>query len=225
MFVVNLELQGVKQWFKANRLSVNLKKTNFVIFGSRAKTKNLKKCEIFLDNVNINRTEEAKFLGVIIDGNLSWKSHITYIRGKIAKNIGKMNRLKFRLSEKTLLSLYGTLVLPYLNYCNIIWASNKPSRINPLLLLQKRSVRIITNSAYTAHSKPLFFKLNQLTIFDINKLLIATFMFRCYTKCLPDIFSNYFCTNSSIHEHFTRGSNRLLISYARTDIMKSQIRI
>ena len=184
------------------------------------KLKISKKCEIFLDNVEINRTEEAKFLGVIIDENLSWKSHITYIRGEISKNIGI-----FRLSEKTLLSLYGTLVLPYLNYCNIIWASNKPSRINPLLLLQKRSVRIITNSAYTAHSKPLFFKLNQLTIFDINKLLIATFMFRYHTKCLPDIFSNYFCTNSSIHEHFTRGSNRLHISYARTDIMKSQIRI
>ena len=136
-----------------------------------------------------------------------------------------MNRLKFLLSEKTLLSLYSTLVLPYLNYCNIIWANNKPSRINPLLLLQKRLVRIITNSTYIAHSKPLFFKLNQLTIFDINKLLIATFMFRCHTNCLPDVFSGYFCTNSSIHEHFTRTSKRLHISYARTNIMKSQIRI
>ena len=223
--VVNRELQGVVQWFKANRLSVNLKKTNFVIFGSPAKTKSVNKCEILLDNVNINRTNEAKFLGVIIDEHLSWKSHITYIKGKIAKNIGIMNRLKFLLSEKTLLSLYSTLVLPYLNYCNIIWASNKPSRINPLLLLQKRLVRIITNSSYIAHSKPLFFKLNQLTIFDINKLLIATFMFRYHTNCLPDVFSGYFCTNSSIHEHFTRTSKRLHISYARTNIMKSQIRI
>ena len=64
---MNRELQGVVQWFKANRLSVNLKKTNFVIFGSPAKTKNVKKCEILLDNVNINRTDEAKFLGVIIE--------------------------------------------------------------------------------------------------------------------------------------------------------------
>ena len=100
--VVNRELQGVVQWFKANRLSVNLKKTNFVIFGSPAKTKSVKKCEILLDNVNINRIDEAKFLGVIIDEHLSWKSHITYIEGKIAKNIGIMNRLKFLLSEKTL---------------------------------------------------------------------------------------------------------------------------
>ena len=146
--VVNRELQGVVQWFKANRLSVNLKKTNFVIFGSPAETKSVKKCEILLDNVNINRTDEATFLGVIIDEHLSWKSHITYIKGKIAKNIGIMNRLKFLLSEKTLLSLYSTRVLPYLNYCNIIWASNKPSRINPLLLLQKRLVRIITNEYF-----------------------------------------------------------------------------
>jgi hypothetical protein len=113
---VNRELLGVMQWFKANRLSVNLKKTNFVIFGSQAKIKKVKKCEIFLDNIKLLRTETAKFLGVVIDENLSWKNHIYYIKGKIAKNVGIIKRLKFSLPLKTLNTLYGTLVLPYLNY-------------------------------------------------------------------------------------------------------------
>jgi hypothetical protein len=223
--VVNRELHGVMQWFRANRLSVNLKKTNFVIFGSSGRTKKIDKCEIFLDNIKILRTEKAKFLGVIIDENLSWKNHITYIKGKISKNIGIINRLKYRVSEGILLSLYDTLVLPYLNYCNIVWANNKTTRLQPLVLLQKRAMRLITTSAHNAHTIPLFSKLNRLTLVDMNKLLIATFMFRSHTKSLPNIFSGYFCSNASIHGHFTRNSSKLHISHARTDVRRFQIRI
>ena len=221
---VNEELLGVVQWFKSNRLSVNSKKTNFVLFGSNQKTRKLQNVEIFLDNIKITRTETAKFLGVVIDENLTWKNHINYIENKIAKNVGIIKRVRYLLSEKTLNTLYNTLVLPYINYCNIIWANNKPTRLQPLLLLQKRCMRVITNSPYNSHSSPLFAKLNQLTITDINKVLIATFMFRYHSHCLPNIFVNYFCTNSSVHGHFTRSSKKLHISYARTDLMKLQLR-
>ena len=129
------------------------------------------------------------------------------------------------MAEHTLNTLYNTLVLPYLSYCNIIWANNKPTRLKPLLILQKRCMRIITNSHYNAHALPLFSKLNQLTIFDLNKLLIATFMFRHHKNCLPGVFKNYFYSNSTIHDHFTRTSTNLHIIYARTDVMKLQLRI
>ena len=162
--VVNTELQGVMQWFKANRLSVNLKKTNFVIFGNSVKLKKIKKFEIILDKTKISRTETAKFLGVVIDENLSWKHHINYIKGKIAKSVGILKRLKYRLPENTLNTLYNTLILPYLNYCNIIWVNNKPTRLQPLLMLQKCSMQIISHSSYNTHALPLFSQLNQLTV-------------------------------------------------------------
>ena len=84
---------------------------------------------------------------------------------------------------------------------------------------------IINNSPYNTHAVPLFSKLNQLTIFDLNKLSIAAFMFQHYKNCLPNIFAHYFCTNSTIHNHDTRNAIKLHISYARTDLMKFQIRI
>ena len=133
-------------------------------------------------------------------------SLINYIRNKIAKNVGILKRLKYRLPGKLLNTLYNTLILPYLNYCNIIWANNKSSRLQPLFKLQKRSMRIINNSPYNTHALPLFSKLNQLTIFDLNKLSIATLMFRHYKNCLPNIFAHYFCTNSTIHSHDTRNA-------------------
>ena len=95
----------------------------------------------------INNYYNADFLGVVIDENLSWASHIDYIKGKIAKNIGIIRRMQFCLPKLTLSTLYNTIVLPYLNYCNIIWANNKSSRLKPILLLQKKIIRIITNSS------------------------------------------------------------------------------
>ena len=93
------------------------------------------------------------------------------------------------------------------------------------LLLQKKIIRIITNSSYQSHSRPLFSLAKQLTISDLNKLLIATFMYRLYKNCLPSVFQEYFCMNSTLHGYSTRGSNKLHISYARTDVMRSQLRI
>ena len=61
-----------------------------------------------------------------------------------------------------------------------------------ILLLQKRSTRIINNSPYNTHALPLFSKLNQLTIFDLNQLSIATFMLRHYKNCSPNIFAHCF---------------------------------
>ena len=124
-----------------------------------------------------------------------------------------------------MLSLYDTLVLPSLNYCSIVWANNKITRLQPLVFLQKRAMLLITTSAHNAHTIPLFSKLNRLTLVDMNKLLIATFMYRFHTKCLPSLFSGYFCYNASIHGQFTRNSSKLHISHARTDVGRFQIRI
>ena len=189
--VVNRELQVVIQWFETNRLSVHLKKTNFVIFSSEAKLK-LRICEIFLDKMKIPRTDVAKVLEVVIDENLTWKNHINWIKNKIAKNVEILKRLKYRLPGKLLNTLYNTLILLYLNYCNIFWANNKSSRLQPLFKLQKCFMRIINNSPYNTRALPLFSKLNQLTIFDLNKLSIATFMFSTLQKLFTQHFRSLF---------------------------------
>ena len=120
------------------------------------KIKEIKNCEILLDNMKISRTETAKFLGVVMDKNLSWKHHINYIEKKIAKSVGIIKRLRYCLTEHTLNTLYSTLVLPYLNDCNIIWANNKPTRLKPLLILQKRCMQARSHGgAFWVRAPPL----------------------------------------------------------------------
>ena len=71
----------------------------------------------------ITQKQYIKFLGVYIDEHLSWKEHINYICNKIAKSVGIIYRSRYLLSSATRLSLYYTLIYPYLTYCNIVWSS------------------------------------------------------------------------------------------------------
>ena len=185
--VVNNELKEVTNWFKANRLSVNAKKTNYMLLGTRQR--NLKQDDnifIELDNTRLERVFVTKFLGVIIDENLTWKNHIDGVTKTISRNIGVINKLKYFVPERVLHTLYCTLVLPYVNYNILAWGSTCCSYMDKILKLQKWAVRSITKSHYRSHSAPLFKQLKILNVYDTYKLEVGVFMFRYLLNQLPN---------------------------------------
>ena len=117
--VVNDNLKKVCHWFKCNKLSVNSKKCNYIVFRSSSRRLELEDLYVRLNEDVIPRVDCTKFLGVIIDEQLTWKPHIAYIQNKIAKNIGIIFRLSTFMPKHVLRTLYCTLVLPYFSYCNI----------------------------------------------------------------------------------------------------------
>ena len=81
---LNVELEKISTWFKVNKLSLNLNKTNYILFTKKSKfTDN--RIHVKIDNVPIRKVKQTKFLGVIINDNLSWEDHIITIKGKISK--------------------------------------------------------------------------------------------------------------------------------------------
>ena len=99
---------------------------------------------------------DTKFLGVILDHKLTFKSHNDYISNKIAKCIGIISKARRALSTYSLRMLYMALVQPYLFYCVEIWGHTYASYTKNLSILQKRLVHIITFSRYDDHTLPLF---------------------------------------------------------------------
>ena len=82
---INTELDNIILWLKADKLSLNIKKTQFMLFSGFKKTKpsiNLK-----IEGESISETVKSKFLGVIIDNKLSWKDHIAYIQEKLLEEL------------------------------------------------------------------------------------------------------------------------------------------
>ncbi len=94
MKIVNEELLKLSEWFRANKLSLNVKKTNYIIFGNRSKACFDLNFHITIDNICLERVINTKFLGVFVDEDLNWKYHISQISLKISRNIGVLNKIK-----------------------------------------------------------------------------------------------------------------------------------
>ncbi len=120
--IVNCEIAKVSEWFKANKLSINMKKSNYMIFKSRQKCLR-EDLSIVLNGHVIDRINEVAFLGVILDEHVSWKSHISHVARNISKSIGMIYKASFCLSKSSLRMLYYSLTYPYLQYCVIVWGS------------------------------------------------------------------------------------------------------
>ena len=152
---MNRELINITSWLSANKLSLNIKKTHFIIFKSRGKKLN-QNVKITINNQDIEQVKYTKFLGLYIDEEFTWKYHIDQVATKISKMTGIMAKARHYLSLKTLQTIYDTMVYPYLTYRNIVWTSTYPSRLKSLFMLQKKIVRIMTFAKYKEKSRPLF---------------------------------------------------------------------
>ena len=93
------------------------------MFGNKSKACFDSNFHIVIENNTLERVSSTKFLGVFVDEDLNWKSHASQLALKISKNIGVINKIKYLLARDVLLSLYYTMIHPYLLYCNIIWGS------------------------------------------------------------------------------------------------------
>ena len=146
--MVNHELSNVYDWLIANKLSLNIKKSNFVIFRPRQKKLNYEvNLKVFDYQTNtyisLERKNYVKYLGVLIDETLSWKYHIVHLASKISKTIGIIARLRHFLPLATLHHIYISLIQPYLLYGIVAWGRAAKTHRNKILLLQKRALRLM----------------------------------------------------------------------------------
>ena len=103
------------------------------------------------------------------------------------------------------------MILPHIMYCNIIWGNCAKYLLNRMHILQKRAIRIFTNSHPQTHTDPLFKKLTLLSVYDINKLVTCTFMYSYMKDILPKFLDNCFTYNNSSNTYSTRQNKNLHI--------------
>ena len=159
---------------------------------------------LVINNIIIERVSHFNFLGIMLSYNMTWDAHINHISKKISKAIGILYQLKHIYPQRTLFTLYSTLIVPHLNYCLILWGSYIKEN-HRLHLLQKKALRIITNSHYIAHSEPIFKDVRCLKITDMFSVAIWKFYFKLMNNKLPHCFSSYKPTtknNEIFFSHF-----------------------
>ena len=223
---MSTELTYLSEWLNANLLSLNIKKTSYIIFsGPRKIIPEDLSSSVVINNCPIKRVSQVKFLGIIIDEHLTWHPHILLVKNKIAKITGVIKRLKYTLPTNTLRTLYNALLLPHLNYGAIVWAGGYITPLLKILIIQKKVIRIIAGLHYLAHTSALFYNLNILNIFDLYKFQLAIFMYQYHKNVLPNVFKNYFTSNAVIHNYQTRSRFNLHIELSKTNIRYFSVRL
>ena len=157
---------GQISWLNANKLSLNVSKTHYMVFHC-ARRKNDHE-DIILSNNILQQAHYTKNFGIIIDDKLKWDNHISYIKNKIAKGMGILLKARKVLKIQVLLQLYHSFIFPYLIYCSEVWGTASDIHIQPLIILQKKIVRIISFSRYNSPTKLLF---QQYNILQFKKLV------------------------------------------------------
>ena len=139
--LVNADLKHLVHWLNANKISLNVKKTEMVIFKSKQK-KFEGDLKIKLCGKRLYPSESVKYLGVKIDTNLNWEHHVNDLSIKLNRANALLFKMRKYVSLKILKSIYFAIFDSYLSYCCLVWAQNS-STIQQIVILQKKLLELL----------------------------------------------------------------------------------
>ena len=123
---LNIELDKICRWLVANRLTLNVSKTEYMIIGSRHNLGKIDKDPVIkIGSEIVNRVHTSKSLGVIIDNKLKWEDQIDSISKNVSRGTGAIKLIKPYVPKKCLTQVYNALVQPYFDYCSLVWQNCK----------------------------------------------------------------------------------------------------
>ena len=208
---LNKELKKLFQWLCVNRLSLNIKKTNFVIFHPFNKRVD-ETITLTIHKKAISEEKYVKYLGVLIDSSLTWKHHIANIAKKVSRSIGVMYKIRSLVNITILKNIYYSLIYSHLLYAIQAWGSAFETHKSKLVVLQKKAIRMITfnderlQTWSLVHTSPLFKELGMLKLNEIFELQLSCFIFDCSHHLSPTLFHEWFTLTANVHDHATRGN-------------------
>ena len=216
-FCLNEDLANVFNWLQANKLTLNMTKTEFMLIGSRQRLNTLTASPtIRMTNTQVSQVTATKSLGVIIDDKLDWHSHIEKLTKKIASGIGALKRIRYLIPASTLHLIYQALVKPLFDYCDIVWGNCGKTLRDKLQKLQNRAARVLTFSNYYADATELLEFLGWKNLARQQEIHKATMVFRCLHGLAPEYLYSKFTWRDSAYV-LRDSENKLNVPLPRTD--------
>ena len=156
-----------------------------------------------LDQVN-----SFKYLGVYLDPTLSWKDHLTHVRNSVNRKIGLLYRTRSFLKGDTLNTIYQSVVLPSLEYCDVVWGNAAKQYLCKLTKLQNRAGKTILNVDRLFPTKSMLDCLGWKTLDSRREAHLNIMVYKCVTAKSPLYLCNNFRKVSDNTSYQTRGSTQ-----------------
>ena len=138
------------------------------------------------------KTDKVKYLGVLLDDDLTWSSHISHLSLQLARYSGLFYKLRPFASKETLSMLYYSLVYSRIHYGISAWGTASEVKLKQLRVRLNTILRIIGKKDYNTPITELYQHLNLLVLDDIYKLELAKIMYLLHHNDLPPVLNNSF---------------------------------
>ena len=195
----NSELKKADEWFSSNLLTLNGKKTKYMIFSPRATNfEDLPPLTIrdsTIERVGADTDETTiRFLGVLVDDKLNFESHLNKLRIKLGHALYYLSSCKSCTPLRIKRNIYFSLFESHLRFGCLMYGSASNNELAKIFTQQKRAVRLASGEHFLAHTDPLFLKLKILKLHDLIALERVCLVHKFFNKKLPKAFSEDFLT-------------------------------
>ena len=195
--VINTELKLVTNWLRLNKLSLNAKKTELIIFRSKRKPIN-RDISIRLHGSKLKPGENVKYLGMYLDNHLSWDFHIHKLSNSLSRATGILSKLRHNAPRTVCLNVYYALFYSHVFYGACLWGLTSQKNMKIIETLQNKCVRTITFSDFRSTANPIYESLGLIKVNDIIKYQHLKVAYEYINNLLPDDLCQLFSKSNEI---------------------------
>lgn len=222
---MNNELNVLYKWLCINKLKLNAHKTKCMILGSKQNCHKYLNSnpDIYIKDTKIHFVSEMKYLGVILDQQLTLCKHVDFVCKKIGKKTGFFYRISDNLSQWCKLLVYNTIIYPHIAYCASLLISCNKDTINRMQLLQNKSMRIILGCSKYTPIDCMRAELQWLSIEDIIKKSNLVLIYKIKNKLLPQYLQSFLVKRSEVHSYNIRSKENFNIDFVKSSNLQKTL--
>lgn len=208
----------LEKWLLANRLSLNVSKTNYIVFNPNRKT--ISSINLNFFGQNVQEVTFTKFLGLQIDKELTWKAHIEHLCKNLVKFCGIFYKIRSLIPPSCAHLLYYAFVHSNILYGIEVYANTCPTHLEKLSILNNKIIRILFNKPLSTHVKCLYETTNSLPVHSLHEFQLIKIVHKAiyHKNKIPEVLKNYFCNVNNFSSHFLRNEKNLKIIRYNTNL-------
>lgn len=201
------DMAKVDKWCDDNKMVPNTDKTKALLVTTyqRYHKLDVKQLNVFLDGKMIKNVKVEKLLGVKVDQNLSWRSHVDKVHSTVSMILARFRQIKPLLPTYARIRFIQAFIFPHLDYCSCVWGS---ANIEKLYKLQKRAARMVYDLPTRTPTEPLLAKLNWMSLMDRVKFRKVIMVYKSLNGLAPTYMRDMFKLVSDVSQRDTRNVDK-----------------
>ena len=199
------DLKNLEKWCKLNDIFVNVKKTKYMIFGSKQALHNINEPQLKINGTTISRVKTYNYLGINLDEQLNYETHLSGVVRKVSHKVYQLRRMRRFINKRAALAVYKNMILPIHEYGNVLFVSASSENRKRLQTLQNRALKCALNLEPTTSTSEThkLAKLDKLNLRRSEHLLIHMFKLAQNVNMLKKRDHNRVSTRSSLKKIMT----------------------